>query len=359
MRYEGIDILRILAMGFIVVLHLLGHGGVLSAVEDSSIEFKIAYFFETVCYCGVAIFGIITGFVCYSTKVKKRRWEKFIGLWVEVVFYNLIITFLCFYLTNSAFRVNDIIKCFFPIAERTYWYFTSYFLLFLCMPSINHNICHNDEKKDISLLFALTMLLYYSHKITGMFALAMLLQLYVVGALLKKYDIASKTRYKQIIIVYLIMLLTTYTYTILVKPINNSLGGLLLRYDSPLIISMGICITLLFIKFKNIPFIMRYISKFGVNAFAVYLINDNPLFRTVFIKDRFSDIAINSLELVYVVMLFSIFFTALSIVVDRWRNALFSIIGIELLVKVVCDYKDKTIDTLYKYILGNKNIKER
>ena len=62
-RFKGIDILRIIAMLFVVELHLLSHGGVLETVSKGTLQYAIAYLYETVSYCGVAIFGIITGFV--------------------------------------------------------------------------------------------------------------------------------------------------------------------------------------------------------------------------------------------------------------------------------------------------------
>ena len=90
-RNFGIDLLRILAMYMVVVLHVLGHGGILEACERFSLNYYIAWVLETSAYCAVDIFAMITGYGIVNTKFNGF---KMIPLWLNVFFYSAIITIL-------------------------------------------------------------------------------------------------------------------------------------------------------------------------------------------------------------------------------------------------------------------------
>ena len=71
-RNYGIDLLRILSMVFVIVLHSLGQGGILSASVSQSSQYKAAWLLEIIAFCAVDIFGLISGYVSYNktTKIK-------------------------------------------------------------------------------------------------------------------------------------------------------------------------------------------------------------------------------------------------------------------------------------------------
>ena len=91
-RNYGVDLLRIVSMFMIVMLHFLGHGGLLSSVEEGTANYRAAWFLETIAYSGVATFASISGYVGWNPmKQEKNRALGFIQLWMQVVFYSLII----------------------------------------------------------------------------------------------------------------------------------------------------------------------------------------------------------------------------------------------------------------------------
>ena len=61
-RNPGIEVLRIVSMFAIVVLHVLGYGGVLGAAKGGATG-ALAWLLETICLCGVTVFGLISGYV--------------------------------------------------------------------------------------------------------------------------------------------------------------------------------------------------------------------------------------------------------------------------------------------------------
>ena len=93
-RNYGIDLLRVVAMCFIIILHLLGHGGVLDSSAPGSINWLTAYFFETLAYSGVGIFATISGYVGYTDARKPHRLRSFFNMWFKVFFYSIVISIL-------------------------------------------------------------------------------------------------------------------------------------------------------------------------------------------------------------------------------------------------------------------------
>lgn len=298
-RFKGIDILRIIAMFFVVELHLLSHGGVLETVSNGTVQYAIAYLYETISYCGVAIFGIITGFVSYSKPLQKSaRVCRFLTLWMEVVFYNLLLTISISLATIRSVDVRAIIECFFPIARQTYWYFTTYFILFLIIPFLNRIISENTAFQNTAFLCFAVVMLYYSHTLTGLFAISMLTLCYLIGALIKKYNVQGVINKYECVVCYSILMIITYLWTVLIKPHNSVLGGILMRYDSPTIIGMAFCIVVFFAQIDDFPKPFNGLSTLGRYAFAIYLINDNPLFRKYFIENKFGPLS-NSIVCFY------------------------------------------------------------
>ena len=88
-RNYGIDLLRLVLMYMVCMLHTLGQGGVLSAYEAGTTEYKAFWFMEILAYCAVDGFAIISG---YTTVNKPRKFEKLADMWFQALFYSFIVT---------------------------------------------------------------------------------------------------------------------------------------------------------------------------------------------------------------------------------------------------------------------------
>ena len=86
-REIGIDALRILSMFMVVILHVLGRGGVLSA--SSGRRFWVVWLMEVAAYCAVDLFALISGYVMARRQIKPQR---LLQLWCQVVFYSVLMT---------------------------------------------------------------------------------------------------------------------------------------------------------------------------------------------------------------------------------------------------------------------------
>ena len=80
-RNYGIDLLRVIAMLYVVILHSLGAGGVLETAAEGSITYKTAWAVEIAAFGAVNIFAIISGYVSYSETDKPINLKNYLSLW--------------------------------------------------------------------------------------------------------------------------------------------------------------------------------------------------------------------------------------------------------------------------------------
>ena len=70
-RNYGIDLLRIVAMYMIVLYHCLLLGGVITKATQigiGSINYDISWLLDTLCYCAVNCYALISGYVGVKSK---------------------------------------------------------------------------------------------------------------------------------------------------------------------------------------------------------------------------------------------------------------------------------------------------
>ena len=85
-RNYGLDLLRMVAMLMVVVLHILGKGGVLSACEPLSGQYELLWLLEIAAYCACNCYALISGYVIVDSKF---RYSSIIALWLRIAFYTV------------------------------------------------------------------------------------------------------------------------------------------------------------------------------------------------------------------------------------------------------------------------------
>ena len=86
-RNIGIDLLKIVSMVMIVTLHMLGHGRILESLPLMSHVYQTAWLLEILCYGAVNCYALVSGFL-----LAHCRANKLFELWLQVLFYSVIIT---------------------------------------------------------------------------------------------------------------------------------------------------------------------------------------------------------------------------------------------------------------------------
>lgn len=155
-RNMGIELLRIISMLMVVSLHCLGHGGILQNTHTFSLNNNIAWFIEIFCYCAVNIYVLITGYVSINSNY---RFSRIIVLWIQVVFCSLCTLILFKVTMPSTVSLKQFILALFPVSTQQYWFFTSYFALFMFIPIYNF-ILKSLSKEKLHNLIGICILLF-------------------------------------------------------------------------------------------------------------------------------------------------------------------------------------------------------
>ena len=156
-RNRGIDLLRMTAMWMVVILHILNKGGVLAAAAPLSAGQGTARLLETAAYCAVNCYGLISGYVGVQ---RRFRYSGALALWLRVAFYTLGITAVFACLMPGSVNGDRVLRAFFPVLFRQYWYVTAYFGMCLFIPFFN--LLLNRLSKGQLRLLALSIVLVFS-----------------------------------------------------------------------------------------------------------------------------------------------------------------------------------------------------
>jgi surface polysaccharide O-acyltransferase-like enzyme len=229
-RNYGIDLLRIVAMIFIPILHVLGQGGILSSSVPLSVNFEVAWFLEIMAYCAVNCYALISGYVGYGYKY---RYSNIIYILLQVLIYTIITTGIFMIFKPEIVGIKDIIKAIFPFAFNVYWYFTAYFCMFFFIPFINYFVEKASKEMSRNLLWTIIILfsiiptLFHNdvYKVDGGYSAFWLSMMYFIGAYIKKYGINTKINAKRCFIGYLICIIVTWVSKFILDIITNMILG--------------------------------------------------------------------------------------------------------------------------------------
>lgn len=335
-RNYGIDLLRIFSMFLIVILHALGHGGViLNAIEGTN-QCSVSWFIEIFSYCAVDCFGIISGYVGFGNKKNGFSINRYVRLWLEVSFYCVIIATVIKCTGLLELSLKDLLMSPFPIVNGSYWYFTAYTGLFILAPLINEGVagCNDKVLKEkmllIVLIFTGVNLFVDRFSLENGYSVIWLCILYYIGAVLKKCNLTrniSKSKY-----LLIACLCIVFTWLVFLTRVDVKVGNLsftylsMISYVSPTILIVAVIYVVIFSRMKFTNKTQSIIKFMSSSSFAIYLINDNPYIREVFIRDKFKFLLeVHSYYIPFILVGFSISFCIAAILIDKVRVFLFKI----------------------------------
>ncbi|MBO5479057.1 MAG: acyltransferase family protein [Clostridia bacterium] len=359
-RNYGIDLLRVVAMFYVVILHCLGHGGILNNVIPNSIQYNFSWLLEIFVYGAVNIFALISGYVLYTEENKKIKISNYINLWCQVVFYGILITAMFDIIMPNKVTIQDYLKNIFPVINNIWWYFTAYTGLFVFIPLIN-NAIRNYSKLATRKIFILLILIFsFYNLIPNIFGLSegysviWIIILYILGAIIKKCNIGKQLKWYNAVIIIILMGLITYFYTMFGKEFKifeiKVKRDLLISYTSPTILISAIMYLILFSKMKFNKTIEKIIKFAASSSFAIYIINDNPMIRNNWIINRFANLTMGSTKEIYLyVIAFSFLFVIISILIDKIRIFIFKLIHVNDLSILAEKFIEKILNNICSY----------
>ena len=306
-RDYGIDLLRIISMLMVPIVHVIGQGGILGTAVPFSIQYESAWMLMSFVLVAVNCFILITGYVYYG---KETKYYRLATLWIEVLFYSILILLLFYFMFPTEFGFEDVWKNIIPTFYTKgqfsrYWFFTAYVGMFLISPFVNIALKYFDKKQDLAAFLSLFIIFSLLPTILNQdmafnlnegYSVLWFVVLYYTGGLLHKYEIFKKLKSNKWLLIYIVCSLISWS----IRYISESLGlietgfGLYSFncYLSPLYFIGGIA---LFCVFKNIKitksFSISMIKFFAPVCFGVYLIHDNMIVDKYVLAKKFAFLA--------------------------------------------------------------------
>lgn len=290
-RNTGIDLLRIISMLMIVILHVIGVGGLLSSIDcDNNLTYWAVWFLEIFAYGAVNCYALISGYVGITSKY---RISNLIMLWLRVEFYSVLIpiVFRCF--GEKSIGKFELLSSLFPVFTNEYWYFTSYFILFLFIPLLNQAVNHLEKRQFRMIIIAVIVVVciiypIFRVKFEDGFALFdgyspfWLMILYLFGAYIRKYKPFAQIKNKVLLSIFFFSIALTLFSKIIIQIVTVRIiesvkyDNMWVSYISFTVLVSSVSLFLLFERFKGNRVVNRINCFFVPLAFSVYLIHMNP-----------------------------------------------------------------------------------
>lgn len=335
-RNYGIDLLRLTAAFYVIVLHTLNQGGVYETVVPYSRQDLFCRVLLVVSYCAVNIFGIISGYVGYQEPLKKISYSAYLPLWLTVIFYGALFACAYLFLLPGTVTGRDLARSFFPVTNNLYWYFSAYTLVFFFAPFLNKIIYFSSRSERILLLVLICCVwstiefLGDPFEMDNGYSSHWLMLLYLVGGLMKKMEFGNKiptwAAVTGILLVDFCFLYLGWKWAELPVLFFNVNFNFQHGYITPFYLAAAMLHVIAFSRFRFSPFLEKLIAFAAPAAFSVYIANTNPLFWEHYLKGRFISWADSSpLGIVARTLLFSLTFVLAVVLVDYLRRQLFDL----------------------------------
>ncbi len=359
-RNHGIELLRIFAMLLAAVLHILKKGGVITASEGNLAAYSTVWLLEAAAYCAVNCYALISGYVGYSDRPKPLRLARCIELWLQVVFYSVIITTVYCIAGVGSVGVSDFADAFLPVTSKQYWYFTAYIGMFFFIPLLNALVRRLNRRALVSLCIMLIAVfsLYDTFAsfwkkdplaLVGGHSPLWLGVLYIFGAAMKKLRVPESMSSKKALLIYA----SAAVFTALFKITGDRLlrfvpGSLFVRDTSPTVLLCAAALLVAFARFKPCRKLTEFAVLFAPAAFGVYLLHVSPLVFEHVIGNRFAFIGRLPFPLIPFAVLSSAgVILAVGLAADKVRILLFKALG----VPKMCRKAEKSIRRLWMHVV--------
>lgn len=356
-RNYGIDLLRISSMISVVFLHVLGHGGLLD-LDHSPLSFSTVWFLEILAYPAVNCFVLISGYIGYKNERIFPKFKNLINLAITVAFYSISLFLIFCFWDPEVLGIKEFVKSFFPIIFKRYWFFTAYVGLFLLSPLLNLLVYKSNLRQAsaylvVFFIFSIISTVHDSFSLLGGYSVIWFVLLYLLGAVMKKYNLNKLFSKKAWLILSLSTFVITWLSKILLKfsgiSLLESQSGILVQYVSPTVVLMAIGLLCWSSSIKCPLSVMPVIAFFSSSAFSVYLIHDNPLVRNYLIAEISSLIGDFNFPLLTISIIgFVLVIFIACILIDKIRILFFKLIKIDKFSDITERVIIKLLNAVYK-----------
>lgn len=285
-RNSSIELLRILAMGMIVLSHICCHSGYDSTYSVLSVN-RLFVQFGYLGNLGVALFVMISGYFMSSFRVRSLS-----RLLSQVWFYSVGLFLICRFCFGYDYTGQMLWQVFLPTIYCEYWFFTAYVVFYLLTPFVNTLIRALSRQQLRTLLMIMTLLWVLIPTVTKQqlygAELCQFLMYYLLGAYLRLYPDNHLQRKSLAWGAALGAMAVLYGLTTVLGYLERytpEVFGVSQRfYDRNSLLILLAALGMFSLAVNSRPFCNSFINNIGGCTFGVYLIHDNPAVRELLWK---------------------------------------------------------------------------
>ncbi len=365
-KFFGIELLRILATFYIILLHVVGQGGV-AAASGGKVTYTVSYLLLALAYPAVNCYALISGFVGCKSRFKLSR---LLSLWLTVVFVNLAVWGAFRLLAPEMAASFSLEACLKPLLTNEYWYVTAYFGLSVLTPVLNA-ATELPKKTFAEMLIGLFACFVLLPKIADNdlfltrsgYSTLWLVLLYLVGMFFRLHLLPKKRSrlcgaaclaVYGMISVFLPLQKRLTENKLLASGIENPVYLKNYAYTSVLIVLSSIALFAVFtrINVQN-KAVCKFISFFSTASFGVYILHTQPLVWANLLQDAFSQFAVFSAPVMAACCLaaaLGIFLVCTA--VERLRALLFHVTRLDRFIVLLPSVTERAVEKILAKIHG-------
>ena len=153
-RESNFEVMRTVAMFFIVVYHCLTHGvgdkyGFCTSSPISLVNLGLSDFLLVFSSISVNLYVMVSGYFLSDLDFK---FSRILRTWLNACFYSCVITLLFFSLSLTPFSISVLGKSFFPLSTDAYWFVTQYIGLLILSPFLSLLVRNLTYRQYVGLL---------------------------------------------------------------------------------------------------------------------------------------------------------------------------------------------------------------
>ena len=302
-RQSNFEILRVLAMSFIVTWHFIVHGimHVLTSVNGGGVDtslsivnWVIVNYVIFLTAVGVNCYVLISGYFLVKSDFKLN---KIVKIWFQTLFYSVGIYVILSCAGIISFDIKGLVVSGLVIRGNPYWFVTQYIALLFLSPFLSKlalSLAKSQFQLLLSVLFFINVSLSfgfpYGEIYSSPVSISWFLFLFCVAAYIRLFNpfAQRKLEYGKYYLIFCLILLICY---LLYEYSLCHWRGMNISYrNSPAYNGYTLFSSiLLFLWAKHYSFkkniLYRFIVRLAPYTFGVYLIHDNPYIRTLLWED--------------------------------------------------------------------------
>lgn len=199
-RDSNLELYRVIIMLLIVAHHYVANSGLIDILKESPINptSNLMLLFGAWGKTGINCFVLITGFfMCKST----FTWEKIIKLYLQILFYTLIIYGIFCITGHEKLSIFTLIWKIFPIKSISSGFISCFLLFYLFIPFINILLQHINKRQHKYLIILFLLIYSIIPSIPKIFLsfnyISWFVAVYIIAAYLRSYGEHFKFKHKQ------------------------------------------------------------------------------------------------------------------------------------------------------------------